>query len=64
MICPNCEVKLIVIDSRPTSDGSNERLQKCKCRECGQIYHIALETKYPDKYTHVITKRLLTGYPT
>ena len=63
MICPNCEVKLRVIDSRPTSTGSNERLQKCKCKKCGQDYLVSVLTEYPDRYTHVRTERLLTGYP-
>jgi len=64
MICPNCECKLKVIDSRPTSPGSDERLQKCRCKKCGQNYYVSVMTEYPDKYTHVITERILTGYPT
>jgi len=63
MICLNCEVKLRVIDSRPTSFGSNERLQKCKCKKCGQEYQVSVLTEYPDKHTCVITECILMGYP-
>jgi len=63
MICPNCECKLRVIDTRPTSLGSNERLQKCKCKKCGQEYQVSVMTEYPEKYTCVITERIMTGYP-
>ena len=63
MICPHCEAKLKVIDTRPTSFGSNERLQKCKCRQCDQIYHVSVTEEYPEKHTYVRTEKLLTGYP-
>ena len=64
MICPSCEIKLKVYDSRPTSDGSNERLQKCKCPKCEEIYYVSIIIEYPEKYTYVRTEKLLTGYPT
>lgn len=63
MICPNCECKLIVIDSRPTSPGSNERLQKCRCRKCGTEYYVSVNVQKPAVGTTVTTKRLITGYP-
>ena len=63
MICPKCEVKLKVVDTRPTSHGSNERLQKCKCPKCEQIYHVEVKTEYPDQYTYITTHKLLTRYP-
>ncbi|HBJ74610.1 MAG TPA: hypothetical protein DDY86_03615 [Syntrophaceae bacterium] len=63
MICPNCLKKLKVIDSRETSPGSNERIQKCVCPECEQKYCVAVKNERPDVATTITTKKLMTGYP-
>jgi len=62
MICPVCEVKLKVIDTRQTSEGSNQRLQKCKCPKCEETYCVGITFEYPERYTYVRTEKLLTGY--